>query len=122
MPESWLTLARETFRDCWKPELALRNLVALGYAERDGCAYLRWISRQSALTYMEDHRALAVWCSVNRARPWLEKRRMLAASADGPASALNRGTGVQKVRPHREVIQGEGFRAAVNLIRRMRVA
>jgi hypothetical protein len=68
VPASWLTLARENFRDCWKPELALRNLVALGYAERDGCAYLRWISRQRALTYMEDHRALAVWCSVNRAR------------------------------------------------------
>jgi hypothetical protein len=110
------------FRDCWKPELALRNLVALGYAERDGCAYLRWISRQRALTYMEDHRALAVWCSVDRARPRLDKRRMWAASAGSSVSARNGETGVPEVRPHREVIQGEGFRAAVNLIRRMRVA
>ena len=99
MPESWLTLARETFRDCWKPELALRNLVALGYAERDGCAYLRWISRQSALTSMEDHRALAVWCSVNRAKPWLERRQCGPLLPMVLRAQPNRGTGMPEARP-----------------------
>jgi hypothetical protein len=47
---------------------------------------------------------------------------MKAVSADGSASAPNRGSNMLEVQPHREVIQGEGFRAAVNLIRCMRVA
>jgi hypothetical protein len=114
IPSSWLTEARRTFPACNAPTKFLRLLAARGFTDQEGAEYLAGSRRATDLPKV-DHRALAVWCSGDRSRPWLERRRRRSAAAT-VAEAADRPLTAAEIAKNRQV----ALKGGADLLRSLR--